>query len=116
MNKIKILKQIYNLQGEDVEWVVVEEKTKEETTYKLGLSVIGTRLYVDIVARRFFTTVDWPEISRQVYPAKEIPSRGVIIFEAKDDSEKNVIMPKSFLSDIYANAWYNKSLEGHLLL
>lgn len=111
------LKNLYRLQGKEVEWAIVEEKTNEETTYKLALAVIGTRLYVDVAARRFFTTVELPGlISRKLHKAKEIPSGEVIVFEAEDDAEKRVILPKNFLQDIYGVTLYDKSLEGRLLL
>lgn len=116
MEKIEFLKKLHNLQGKEVEWCLIEETTAGGTSYKLGLSVIGTRLYVDVAARRFFSTVNLREFSRKIYPADEIESQEVIVFEARDDNEKYIILPPTFLEDIYGVMLYDKSLEGRLLL
>ena len=116
MKKIDILKKAYNLQGKTVRWAVIEEKTDDEVEYKLGLLIKGSRLYVDVIARRLYTALNWPEISRQVYEARVIPSGDVIVFEDKKDANKRVVMPKTFFEDIYGGTVYDPSLEDRLLL
>ena len=143
----KYVELIYNLQDKKTEWCIIEETThpkdtswmsqdmkilkeispelfEEETeqepemTHKPGLYVKGTRLYVDLYARRFFTTVEWPGlISRKVHPAKwTYVKGGKVCLKARDDESIFLMLSRNFILDIHNVCWYDKSLEGRLLL
>ena len=147
MKMKKYVELIYNLQDKKTEWCVIEEETPpkdisdmsqdmkilneispwlfeekteqdSETTYKPGLYVKGTRLYVDLYARRFFTTVEWPGlISRKVHPAKWTYVKGeMVCLKARDDESIFLMLGRNFILDIHNVCWYDKSLEGRLLL
>ena len=113
--KIAFLKRLHGLENKEVEWCIIDE---DEDGYALGLSVVGTRLYLDIVARRFRTTVKLPELSRQVYPAVEVPTdeKDTVVFAAKDDPQKKVFMTSTFIDDIYGSMIYQPEMENELLL
>ena len=115
--KIALLKRIHGLEGKDVEWCIIDEGD-DEYLYKLGLSVVGTRLYLDIEDRRFRSVIDLPEIQRRVYPAVEVPTadKDTIYFEAKDNPEMGVAMLSSFIEDIYSDMIYRPGMENKLIL
>ncbi len=84
MRTLDYLKNIYNLHGHHVEWAIIEETVRhkiqkkedmakfvqaylseeekdeyeEESTLKLGLFIKSSRVYVDLFARRFFSTAN----------------------------------------------------------
>ena len=49
-----------------------KDEYEEERTLKLGLFIKGSRMYVDLFARRFFSTVNIDILERKVYPARRV--------------------------------------------
>lgn len=144
MNELDFLKNIYNLHGYHVEWAIIEETVRhkmkgtedpaqmlqaylsgeegkddyeEESTLKLGLFIKGSRVYVDLFARRFFSTVNIDILERKVYPAGRVScGDGNVAFEAKEDTSKYLVFSKTFLQDIYGVTQYGEWMEKRLLL
>lgn len=113
---IQEIRKIHNLEKKDVEWAVIKEETPTKVTYKPGLKIKNSSLYLDLLARRLFSAADLPEIKRKVYAAEKIDNGEMVAFVAKDDTGVQVVLPSSFLTDVYLPAWYDQSLEGRLLL
>jgi hypothetical protein len=92
MRILDYLKNIYNLHGHHVGWAIIEETVRhkiqkkedmtemvlaylsgeeekdeyeEERTLKQGLFIKGGRVYVDLFARRFFSTVNIDILERK---------------------------------------------------
>lgn len=144
MNELDFLKNIYNLHGHHVEWAIIEEAVRhkmqktedlaqmllthlsgeekmdeyeEERTLKLGLFIKGSRVYVDLFARRFFSTVNVDILERKVYPARRVScGDDNVAFEAKEDTSKFLVFSKTFLQDIYGVTQYGEWMEERLLL
>ena len=122
MRTFEYLKDIFNLHGKSVGWAIIEEKTKcgdggQSVELKPGLIIKGSRVYVDLFARRLFSTIKLPELERSVYIArKEKAENGMIALVAKDDSGKYLILPKTFINDIYNVTRYGEWMEERLLL
>lgn len=112
----KTLKKIYNLQGKRVDWAVIEEKTSVGVTYKPGLVIRGSKLYIDLLSRRFYTPLELSEISRKAYPAKRVKKNGIEVFFAKEDASKNVVLSLGAIQDAYSVAWYTPKMEEQVLL
>lgn len=113
---VNLVKQIHNLEDKDVEWAVIEEKTPTKTTYKPGLKIKGSSLYVDLLARRLYSPVELPEFKRKIYDAKVIDVDDMIVFVSHEYVHKQIVLPASFLTDMYLPIRYDKDLEGKLLL
>ena len=122
MRTFEYLKDIFNLHGKSVGWAIIEEKAKcsdgeQSVELKPGLVIKGSRIYVDLFARRLFSTIKLPELERNVYIArKEKAENGMIALVAKDDSEKYLILSKTFINDIYNVTRYGAWMEERLLL
>ena len=122
MRTFEYLKDIFNLHGKSVGWAIIEEKAKcgdggQSVELKPGLVIKGSRVYVDLFARRLFSTIKLPELERNVYIArKEKAENGMIALVAKDDSGKYLILPKTFISDIYNVTRYGAWMEERLFL
>ena len=143
MNELDYLKNNYNLHGCHVEWAIIEETVRhkmektddtaqmvlaylgeeekleyeEERTLKLGLFIKGSRVYVDLFARRFFSTVNIDILERKVYPTRRVScGDGNVAFEAKEDTSKFLVFSKTFLQDIYGVTQYGECMEERLLL
>ncbi|MBQ8464861.1 MAG: hypothetical protein IJ545_02500 [Alphaproteobacteria bacterium] len=114
----KTLENIYNLQGKRVDWAVIEEKTSVGVTYKPGLVIRGSKLYIDLLSRRFYTPIELSEISRKAYPAKRVISKknGIEAFFAKEDASKNIVLSLGAIQDAYSVAWYTPKMEEQVLL
>ena len=122
MRTFEYLKEIFNLHGKSIGWAIIEEKvmcSDGNHTIKLkpGLAIKGSRVYVDLFARRFYSTIKLPEFERIVYVArKEKAENGMIVLVAKDDSGKSLLLPKTFINDIYNVTRYETWMEEQLLL
>lgn len=122
MRTLEYLKDIFNLQGKSVGWAIIEEKAMcsdggHSVELKPGLAIKGSRVYVDLFAHRLFSTIKLPGLERSVYIArKEKAENGMIALVAKDDSEKSLLLPKTFISDIYNVTRYGAWMEERLLL
>ena len=122
MRTLEYLKDIFNLHGKSVGWAIIEEKAKcgdggQSVELKPGLIIKGSRVYVDLFARRLFSTIKLPELERSVYIArKEKAENGMIALVAKDDCGKYLILSKTFINDIYNVTRYGEWMEERLLL
>lgn len=122
MRTLEYLKDIFNLHGKSVGWAIIEEKAKcsdgeQSVELKPGLVIKGSRIYVDLFARRLFSTIKLPELERNVYIArKEKAENGMIALVAKDGIEKSLLLPKTFINDIYNVTRYGAWMEERLLL
>lgn len=117
MKTIGFFKNIFNLHGKVVRWAVVEEISSNITDYKPGLFIKGSRVYVDLYARRFYSTVKLDFLERKVYPARRVRAEGgAIVLEAKDAPDKYVILPQTFINDIFGTTIYGEWMEGRLIL
>lgn len=112
---IEIIKKMHNLQGRELHWAIIEEKTLSSITYKPGFVIEGSELVLDLLARRFFSAINLPEFQRNIYLADQIENEMVAIV-AKEDPSKQTILPASFLDDVYQPAWYTPSLEEQILI
>ena len=114
MRAIEYLKEIYNLHGKSVGWAIIEEKFmcndgNQTVELKPGLAINGTR--------RLYSTIKLPEFERSVYVArKEKAENGMITLVAKDGSGKCLLLPKTFINDIYNVTRYETWMEERLLL
>ena len=94
MRTFEYLKDIFNLHGKSIGWAIIEEKIMcsdgaQTVELKPGLIIKGSRVYVDLFARRLFSTIKLPELERNVYAArKEKAGNGMITFVVKEDNEK----------------------------
>ena len=137
---LSYLKEVFDLQDRHVEWAIIEEtrkrkekidrdmpdiladyldgyRIKEESTLKPGLYIKDSRVYVDLLARRLFSTINLPELSRKVYPARRNSIQGEgIMFEAKEDTSKRILLSSTFIEDIYNVTRYGEWMEERLLL
>lgn len=117
MRTLDIIKNIYCLHGKSIGWAVIEEVSKSETNLKPGIYIKGSRVYVDIYARRLFSTVELSEFARRIYVAKrENVDKDHIALIAKEDSQKSIVLPRTFVADIYNVTIYGKWMEERLLL
>ena len=122
MRTFEYLKEIFNLHGKSVGWAIIEEKVmcndgNQTIELKPGLTIKGSRVYVDLFARRLYSTIKLPEFERIVYVArKEKAENGMIVLVAKDDSGKSLLLPKTFINDIYNVTRYETWMEEQLLL
>ena len=116
MIDLELLKKIYNLTGKEVEWGVIEYTFEDKTDYKLGLIILGSRLCVDLVGRRFYTLWDSKVLKIKIYLADVEEEDSMVAFVAKEDSSKQVVKPSSILDDVYSRAWYHNELENVALL
>ena len=66
MRKFEYLKEIFNLHGKSVGWAIIEEKVmcsdgNQTIELKPGLAIKWSRVYVDLVARRLYSTIKMPK-------------------------------------------------------
>lgn len=122
MRTFEYLKDIFNLHGKSIGWAIIEEKIMcsdgaQTVELKPGLIIKGSRVYVDLFARRLFSTIKLPELERNVYAArKEKAGNGMITFVVKEDNEKTLFLPKTFINDIYNVTRYGAWMEEQSLL
>ena len=122
MRTFEYLKEIFNLHGKSIGWAIIEETVmcsdgNQTIELKPGLAIKGSRVYVDLFARRLYSTIKMPEFERIVYVArKEKAENGMIVLVAKDDSGKSLLLPKTFINDIYNVTRYETWMEEQLLL
>ena len=138
--KLEFLKELFNLKDKDVEWGVVVETTRkdgeEESMRKPGLFVKGSRVFVDLYARRFYSRIDKPEIKREIHPAKllkegegltiirddeeesenTIQSDKMAVLIAKDDDRMDLMLTERFVDRIFSNTVYGPWMENALIL
>ena len=122
MRTFEYLKDIFNLHGKSIGWAIIEEKIMcsdgaQTVELKPGLIIKGSRVYVDLFARRLFSAIKLPELERNVYAArKEKAENGMITLVVKEDNEKSLFLPKTFINDIYNVTRYGAWMEEQSLL
>lgn len=119
MRTLDYLKDYYNLHRKTISWAVVEEIRTADNSHKLkpGLYIKGSHVYVDLFARRLFSTINLRELERKVYIAKkENVGNGKVILVAKEDTSKFVVLPTTFVQDIHNVTKYEQWMEEQLLL
>ena len=117
MRTLDIIKNIYCLHGKSIEWAVIEETSKSGSNLKPGIYIKGSRVYVDLYARRLFSMVEVSEFARRIYVAKrEKVDKDHIALIAKEDVQKSIILPRTFVADIHNVTIYGKWMEAQLLL
>ena len=119
MRTLEYLKDYYNLHGKTIGWAIVEEIRKDDDSHELkpALYIKGSRVYVDLFARRLYSTISLSEFERKVHVAKKgNVGDGKIVLVAKEDSNKLIILPKTFVSDIHNVTRYGQWMEEQLLL
>ena len=119
MRTFDYLKDYYNLHGKSIGWAVIEEISKGDDSHELkpGLYIKRSRVYVDLFARRLFSTISLREFERKVYIAKkENAGNGKVVLVAKEDTSKFIVLPKTFVADIHNVNRYGQWMEEHLLL
>ncbi len=102
---VKKMKKIHGLQGKSVSYGVVEVKTPQDVTLKPALYIKGSAQYFDFMSFRFYTVVNLPEISRQVYPARFRRSDGSIFLIA-DSIQEQVKLPGDYFDKLYRDMLY----------
>ena len=113
MRKIEqFLLELHNL--EEAEWCIIDDNGAT----RIGLYRKGSKVYLDLFARRFYSAIEMSDISRKVYPAKEVPTseKGMIAFEAVDDPTEFIVLPENFIQKIYGTTIYQPWMEEKLLL
>lgn len=119
MRTLDYLKDYYNLHGKAICWAIIEEIGRADDIHELkpGLYIKGSRVYVDLFARRLYSTISLIEFERKVYVAKkENVGDGKIMLVTKEDASKYIVLPKTFVADIYNVTRYGQWMEEHLLL
>ena len=120
MSKLEYLKEFYGLQGKSVHWAIIEEKRASEKAfnYKPGLYIKGSKVYVDLNSRRFYSIISLSLLERKVYVAqlKVCKRQGIATLIAMDDKDKSIVLPHSFVEDTHNNCRYAKWMEDNVLL
>ena len=120
-DELEFLKDYYHLQGKSIEWAVIvetNEKTPENNRIKPGLIIKGSRVYVNLLERKIQSPVNLGSFSREVYPAnKEMAGNNAeyAVLVAKDDQSKQIVLPASFILDIYRECWYGEWMEDGIM-
>lgn len=119
MRTLEYLKDYYNLHGKAISWAIIEEISKGDDSQELkpGLYIKGSRVYVDLFARRLYSTISLREFERKIHVAKkENVGDGKIVLVAKEDAGKYIVLPKTFVADIHDGTRYGQWMEEQLLL
>lgn len=95
-------------------WCIIEEIVGEKTAWRLGVLLAGTDLYIDVACRRFFSQVEIGAVTRRCYPARRIPHRDH--YEYCAPGAAVLRKPKSYVSDIYYPALFDRALLRDRLL
>lgn len=115
-NTFKFLRAFYNIPSKiPLQWCIIKEWTpKEGTSLRLGISIGDGQTFVDIARRRFFSCINLPACQRSFHPAQRISSKDNYIYQADDLLQ--IILPKSYIKDIYETSWYTKEILHKTLL
>lgn len=130
---------IFNLEGKEVEWGIIvegdtdvinefleqedtkttknEAATKDEVTCQPGIYIKDCQIYVDLRARRFYSTVKLPEIRRLIFPAACVTKDGKNWLVAKDGQANLTIeFPIEDLWNLYKVCLYAPWMEEEVLV
>ena len=119
MRTFDYLKDYYNLHGKAISWAIIEEIGRADDSHELkpGLYIKGSRVYVDMFARRLFSIISLREFERKVHVAKkENVGDGKIVLVAKEDASTYIVLPKAFVADIHNVTRYGQWMEEQLIL
>ncbi len=97
-----------------LEWCVVRESSRTGSELRLGVALKGTKLYIDVAMRRFFSQVDIPLIERRCYPAVRIDRKSH--YEYRTAEGLSLRFPKHYICDIYYPARFSRELLAHSVL
>ena len=97
-----------------LEWCVVRESTPAGAELRLGVALKGTRLYIDVAMRRFFTQVECGAVSRQCFPAVRTGRKDAYEYRTADGW--GISRPKRYIRDIYRTARFDAELLEQTLL
>lgn len=97
-----------------LEWCVVRESSRMGCELRLGVALKGTKLYIDVAMRRFFTQVDIPLIERRCYPAERIDRKSH--YEYRTAEGLVLTRPKHYIRDIYYATRFDPGLLTATLL
>ena len=118
---LEFLKDYFHLQGKEVEWAVIEEtydNKPEDNKLKPGLIIKGSRVYVNLFDRKIQVPTTFSGFSRKAYPAnREVAgNKGeYAVLVAQEDQAKQIILPASFVTDIYRECWYGEWMEDGIM-
>ncbi|MBR5725385.1 MAG: hypothetical protein IKX56_01475 [Muribaculaceae bacterium] len=119
---LEFLKDYYHLQGKSIEWAVIEETSEnnpQKNTTKPGLFIEGSRVYVNLLERKIQKPLNnLYGFSRKAYPAERVTAGNkseYAVLVAKEDQTKQIILPASFILDIYRECWYGEWMEDGIM-
>ena len=97
---------------------LTEPTSKQDVEYKPGLYIKNSHVYVDIFARRCFSTVELEDmLTRRIHRAQwKALKGGYVIIEARDDPSKHIVLEQHFIEDIYNVTVYDEWMEENVLL
>ena len=120
-DELEFLKDYYHLQGKSIEWAVIvetHEKNPKNNCIRPGLIIKDSRVYVNLFERKIQKPISFDGFSRKVYPAnKEMAGNNAeyAVLVAKDDQTKQIVLPASFILDIYRECWYGEWMEDGII-
>jgi len=105
-NTYKFFRRCFNIpRKQKVQWCLIEERVSGQTEIRLGLWLVDTSYYVDVASRRFFTECQIPAITRVIHPAYRMLSGTDFNYVA--GSDMSLLLPKSYIEDIYQTTLYD---------
>lgn len=134
---MEFFQSVFHLEDKEVEWGIIEVTTRkdgvESSQRKPGLLIQDSRVCLDLFARRFYSLVDRPEISRKIHPAtvqteetglvmidEDDPDNeyveGKMVISAKDNDRMFLVFDNSVFESVFCNALYVPQLEDEMLV
>ncbi len=108
-NTFVFLRRYYNIpKNKPLKWCIVKESTSKGTELRLGVSIEGTDLYIDIAQRRMFSVVSCGLIERSVFPARRKSSGKNFKYTTRDGWF--ITKPKTYIMDIYRSSWWRSGV------
>ena len=120
-DELEFLKDYYHLQDKSIEWAVIVETNEnkpQDNTIKPGLIIKGSRVYVNLFDRKIQIPLNHSGFSRKAYPAnKKVAGNNAeyVVLVAKEDQTKQIVLPASFILDIYRECWYGEWMEDGIM-
>lgn len=112
MNKesLKFLRKHFKISArKKISWGIIEEKSdvNNRISYKPGVYIEDSNLFLDIAARRFYTANGY----KKIYPATRKAERLCYRYTVKDNPELSIVRSKTYIADILYPTIYSKDLE-----
>ncbi len=114
MHTFEFIKKVFNIPGK-ISWGLIEESVAGTTKLKPGIILLGKSVFLDLYDRRFYSPTSLQEVSRSITPAVRKLCNNQVILEIPN-TDKHIILAKSFVSDILSTSFYDKEMEKELLL